>query len=401
VTTFRYAALDGEGKRHSGVLEADHPRAVRAQLQEKGWVAESVVPESSGKNGRRLLAARVSQGDLAMFSRQFATLLAAGLSIERALSALLEQAEQTPLRAVLSDVRADVIGGHSLANALERQGRVFPRYYSAVVRAGEESGALDGILDSMADYLERSQALRHKVGVALVYPAIVTLVAVLVVGVLLTYVVPQVVSVFQHSRQALPWLTQAMIWVSDLVRAGWWVGVLVLVGGGWLAARMLALEPVRLRWHHFLLRLPVIGRLRSALASARFAHNLAVLAGSGVPVVTALGYAAAAQDDRVFRTAAEQAAGRVKEGMGISRALRETGVFPPMLLHLVASGETSGELPRVLGQAARQQELMVESRLSTLTALLEPLLILVMGGVVLVIVLATLEPIIEMNRLIK
>lgn len=401
MTAYRYVALDGAGKRQEGVYEADQPRAVRAWLRDKGWYAESVSSEVEARSRRGLFRKRVPMGELALFSRQFATLLSAGLTIERALAALVEQAEQGPLQPVLNEVRSDVVAGHPLAAAFERQGRDFPRYFAAVVRAGEESGALPQVMERIADYMERAQALRQKVGLALVYPAIVTVVACLVVGVLLTYVVPQVVSVFQHTKQGLPMLTQAMIGLSDVLRATWWLILLCLVAGIWAARRMLALDPVRLRWHAFLLRLPVIGRLRSGIASARFAQTLSVLTGSGVPVVSALGYAAAAQDDFVFRQATERAAGSVREGMGISKALRAEAVFPPMILHLVASGEASGELPRVLEQASRQQELVVEARLSTLTALLEPLLILVMGGVVLVIVLATLEPIIEMNRLIK
>ena len=220
------------------------------------------------------------------------------------------------------------------------------------------------------------------------------------VGVLLAYVVPQMVSVFEHSNQALPWLTRAMIALSDLVRATWWIMLGLVVAAAFIARRLLALAPVRLSWHRFLLGLPVIGRLRNGVATARFANTLAVLVGSGVPAVKALGHAADALDDLVFRDAVTGASARVREGMGISRALREAKVFPPLVLHLIASGEASGELSRVLEQAAAQQELTVESRLATFTALLEPLLILVMGGVVMLIVLATLEPIIEMNRLL-
>jgi general secretion pathway protein F len=402
VTAFRYVALDAEGRRHEGVHEAEQARAVRAWLREKGWIAESVDETAQAGGARRgLWRKRVPASELALFARQFAVLLNAGLTIERGLAALVEQAEGSPLRAVLQEVRADVVAGHGLASAFERRGRDFPRHFAAVVRAGEESGALAPVMERMADGLERAHALRQKIGLAMVYPAIVTVVACLVVGVLLTYVVPQVVSVFEHTKQGLPWLTRAMLGVSSFLRATWWFWLLAFVAGFWGARALLAMEPLRLRWHAFLLRLPVVGRLRAGIATARFAQTLAVLTGSGVPVVSAFGHAAAAQDDRVFRQAAERAAAGVREGMGISKAMRAEGVFPPMLLHLVASGEASGELPRVLEQAARQQEMLVESRLATLTALLEPLLILAMGGIVLVIVLATLEPIIEMNRLIK
>jgi general secretion pathway protein F len=399
MTAWRYVAVDNQGARHRGELEADHPRAVRAQLREQGLLAEAVTPRDapaqSGAGGRR-----VPTLALALFSRQFATLLVAGLSIERALAALVEQQDEDRVRDVLSSVHQDVLAGHGLGQTLTLHTRAFPRYYGAIVQAGEEAGALPQVMERLASYLERGQALRQKVGVALIYPAIVTVVACLIVGVLLTYVVPQVVAVFEQSRQTLPWLTRAMIVVSDLARATWWIGLILLVVGAFVARYLLTIEAVRLRWHHFLLRLPVMGRLRTGLASARFANTLAVLVGSGVPIVNALGYAGAALDDEVFRRATAEAAMRVREGQSISRALKQSGVFPGMLLHLVASGEASGELAHVLEHAARQQELAVETRLSALTALLEPLLILIMGGIVLVIVLAIMQPIIDMNRLV-
>jgi general secretion pathway protein F len=401
MTAYRYSAVDAGGAQRKGVIEADNPRAARNRLREQNLHPIDLAAEGRSNGQRGFLRRAIPAGELALFSRQFATLLHAGLTIDGALAALLDDAEEGSLRAALHEARQDVLGGHALAAALERQERVFPRYYAAIVRAGEESGALPGVMERLADYLERGHALRHKVGLALVYPAIVTLVASLVVGVLLTYVVPQLVSVFEHSKQALPWLTRAMIGLSDLLRATWWLILGLLIGLAVVARNLLKLEPVRLSWHRFLLGVPLIGKLRNGVATARFANTLAVLVGSGVPAVKALNHAAAALDDLVFRDAVSAASARVREGMAISRALREAAVFPPLVLHLIASGEASGELARVLEQAARQQELTVESRLSAFTALLEPLLILAMGGVVLLIVLATLEPIIEMNRLLK
>lgn len=400
MTAYRYVALDGGGRRRRGEVEADSLRAARARLRDMGLLAEEIGTRDTGAGAAGLLPIRIPAVELALFSRQFATLLNAGLTVERAVAALADQPEQARMRRVLGQVREDVLAGHNLAGALERQPRAFPRYYAAIVRAGEEAGALAVVMERLAAYLERGQALRHKVGMALIYPAIVTGVAMLVVGVLLTYVVPQVVAVFEHSRQSLPWLTRAMIAVSDLFRATWWAALILAGVAAFAGHQALKVESVRLGWHRFLLGLPVIGRLRSGVATARFANTLAVLVGSGVPVVTALNHAGAALDDAVFRQGVEAAAERVREGMAISRALREAGAFPALLLHLVASGEASGELPKVLEQAARQQEMTVEARLATFTALLEPLLILAMGGVVLVIVLATLEPIIEMNRLL-
>jgi general secretion pathway protein F len=400
MTAWRYVAVDARGARHRGELEADHPRMVRARLRERGLLAEEITPRDATSvsvvtGGRRLPTLA-----LALFSRQFATLLNAGLTIERALAALVEQQEADRMRAVLASVHQDVLAGHGLGQTLYRHGRAFPHYYAAIVQAGEESGALPQVMERLAAYMERGQALRQKVSMAMIYPIIVMVVACLVVGVLLTYVVPQVVSVFQQSHQSLPFLTRALILVSDVVRQTWWIGLILVLAGAFLVRHLLAIKAARLGWHGFLLRLPIVGRLRNGLASARFANTLAVLVGSGVPVVNALGHAGAALDDEVFRKATTEAAASVREGQSISRALKQAGVFPGMLLHLVASGEASGELSRVLEQAAVQQELMVETRLSALTALLEPLLILIMGGVVMVIVLGTMEPLIEMNRLV-
>ncbi|MFA5081801.1 MAG: type II secretion system inner membrane protein GspF [Hydrogenophilaceae bacterium] len=401
MTAYRYIAADAGGGQRNGVIEADSPRAARSRLREQNLLPIEIAAEKRATGQRELWRQAIPVGELALFSRQFATLLHAGLTIDGALSALLDDTEQSTLRAALQEVRQDVLAGHNLAAALEHQNRAFPRYYAAIIRAGEEAGALAAVMERLAAYLERGNALRHKVTLAMVYPAIVTVVACLVVGVLLTYVVPQLVSVFEHSNQALPWLTRIMIGLSDLVRATWWIVLALLLGAGFTARQMLKLAPVRLAWHRFLLGLPVIGRLRNGVATARFANTLAVLVGSGVPAVKALNHAADALDDMVFRAAVAEAAARVREGMGISRALREARVFPPLVLHLIASGEVSGELARVLEQAARQQEMTVEARLATFTALLEPLLILAMGGMVLLIVLATMEPIIEMNRLLK
>ncbi len=393
--------MDADGRRQTGKIEADDPPAVRARLREMGLLPEVVEPRGLRAASLDFRGSRISAGELAMFSRQFSTMLVAGLTIEKTVAVLAEQPEQEQMRDVLNSVREDVVAGHNLASAMERQPRAFPRYFCAIVRAGEESGALPVVMVRLAEYLERGQALRHKVGMALVYPSIVTAVAFLVVGVLLTYVVPQIVTVFEHSRQSLPWLTQVVIVLSDLLRATWWAVLIVVVAAALVARHMLRLEPVRQRWHSFLLGLPLVGRLRSGMATARFANTLAVLVGSGVPVLKALGYAGASLDDLVFRQGVNAAIASVREGVGISRALQEAGPFPSLLLHLVASGEASGELPVVLEQAARQQEQIVEARLSTLTALLEPLMILTMGVVVLIIVMATLEPIIEMNRLLR
>lgn len=401
MTAWTYVAVDAAGRRQVGEVEADHLREARSRLREMGLLPETVAQrEERSVQPGGFYRRRVGATDLALFAQQFATLLIAGLTIEKALAALSEQPDQEAMQRVLWALREDVVAGHDLATAMGRQPSVFPPFFAAIVRAGAEAGALPQVMERLASYLERMQALRQRVGMALVYPAIVTVVAVLVVGILLTYVVPQVVGVFEHARQQLPWLTRALIGVSDALRAVGWVLPVVAVGVAIAVHRLLAREAWRHRWHALLLRLPLVGRFRTAVSSARLANTLGVLLASGVPVVTALAHVSRALDDRVFRAAVEQASTRVQEGLSLSRALRESGVFPSILVHLVASGEASGELPHVLGQAARQQEQIVETRLSALVTLLEPLLILSMGLVVLLIVLGTLEPIIDMNRLL-
>lgn len=400
MTTFRYVALEVSGAQRRGRLDADSARAARGLLREQHLTPIEVHAETPAAARTFTWRRHLPGAELALFTRQFSTLVAAGLTIEGALSGLLEETPDGVLRQNLVAIREHVLGGHSLGQAIESS-RSFPTYYAAIIRAAEETGALPQVMLRLADYLERGHTLRHKVGLALVYPAIVTVIASLVIGILLTYVVPQIVSVFEHTQQNLPVLTQIMIFLSAFMRKTWWLWLAGGIFAGIAGQRMLRVPSVRLAWHRFLLDLPIIGRLRSGVATARFTNTLAVLIGSGVPVVKAMQHTAAAQEDRVFQTALEQAASRIREGMSLSRALKETTVIPPLVVHLIASGEASGELVRVLEQAARQQEIATEARLSTLTALLEPLLILLMGGVVLLIVLATLEPIIEMNRLMR
>jgi len=343
----------------------------------------------------------LSGAQLSLVTRQFATLLAAGLPVEQTLNALIEQADTDYQRQVLAGVRGEVLAGHTLARSLQKFPRVFPELYVTLVAAGEQSGRLGDVMERLADYTESHQALRQKVGLAFIYPAIVTLVAGTVVLGLLTYVVPQVVNVFQNTNQTLPWLTLALIGVSDFLRASWWLWLAVIAVAVWLARRALRLPGPRLRFHRWLLRLPLAGAMVRGVNSAQLASTLGILVGSGVPLLAALQAGAGVVNNLPMRHAVEAAARQVREGGSLSRALAVAKLFPPMLIHMIASGEASGRLVHMLERAAEQQGREMENRVMGLTSLLEPLLIVVMGVVVLVIVLAILLPIFEMNQLVR
>jgi general secretion pathway protein F len=406
MAAFRYEALNDAGQVSHGVIEADALRQARARVRELGLMVVSVHAVSqesldTGEGQRWRWRSGISSSQLSMLTRQLATLLDAGLTLEQAFSALIEQSENETVRQVLAGVRAELLAGHTLAQALGRYEGVFPDIYRALVKAGEASGELSHVMLRLADYTESRQAMRQKVGLAFVYPAIVTLVALLVVTGLLVYVVPQVVNVFQQSHQSLPLLTRLLIGLSSALQAAWFYLLAALLGAGFAVHVLLRREEIRYRWHSRLLRLPVIGRLVRGINTARMASTLAILAGSGVPLLVSLQAAAGVVGNLPMKRALEDASRKVREGVGLSRALAVSGLFPPILIHLIASGEASGKLDVMLDRAATQQDQEIGNYTSVLTSLLEPVLILVMGGVVLTIVLAILMPIIEMNQMVR
>lgn len=338
---------------------------------------------------------------MSLLTRQMATLLASGLTIEQTLTALMEAAEAPMTREILGGVKAEVSGGLSLAGALAAYEQSFPEFYRALVHGGEESGALPTVLEHLADYLDARQALKQKTGLALLYPVLVTVVAVLIVTGLLVYVVPQIVQVFQQSHQTLPLLTRMLIGLSDFLRAAL-PYLLVALLAGWAGARALLRRAApRRRWHTWLLRLPGLGPLIRAVNTSCFAGTLAILLKGGVPLLGALNSGARALGNEAMREAVEGAIGQVREGTSLARALAATQVFPPLLVHLVASGEASGKLEQMLERAAQLETQTLERRLAVFLTLLEPVIILLMGGIVLLIVLAILLPIIEINQLVR
>jgi len=401
VEAFQYQALDAGGRTVSGVVQADTARQARVQLRAQGLLPSAVGQVHARERAGRAWVRGLSAGELSLVTRQMATLLESGLTMEQSLDALIEEAAEPATREVLTGVKTEVTSGSSLAAALGAYGKSFPDFYCALVHGGEESGALPTVLQHLADYLDARQALRQKTTLALLYPVLVTGVAVSIVTGLLIYVVPQVVQVFQQSRQSLPLLTRGLIALSDFLRAAW--PYILLVVAGTAAATRFALRraAARRRWHGLLLRLPWLGPLVRGVNTSRFASTLAILVGGGVPLLGALDSGARVMTNMVMTEAVERAIARLREGASLSRALGETRAFPPLLVHLVASGEASGKLEQMLERAARLESQALERRLAVFLTLLEPVMILLMGGIVLMIVLAILLPIIEINQLVR
>lgn len=400
---FAYQALDASGKTQRGVLQGDTARAVRGSLRERGLNPLSVEEVREGAARRRgaFSPHGLSAVQLALLTRQLSTLIGAGLPIDEALAALSEQAENERQRGLTMSLRARVMEGASLAQALGDFPESFPEIFRATVAAGEQSGRLESVLDRLADYAEARDALKQKMLAALAYPLLLSLVAIAVVTGLLTWVVPQIVGVFQNLHQTLPLATRVLIAVSAFLRSWGWA-ILVLLVVAVVAARVaLRSQAMRHRWHGWLLRLPLVGRLTRAANTARATRTLALLAGSAVPLLDALGIAAQVVPNLPMREALKRAAFKVREGSAFSRALGESGLFPPVALRLIASGERSGELPRMLEEAAQQQQRELDRWLTALTAVLGPAVILAVGAMVLFIVLAILLPIFNLNQMVK
>lgn len=403
---YEYKALTTKGTEQRGVMEGDTPRMVRQMLREQGLTPVSVTEtkqaaRSRGEFSLRFLQPSVSTKDLSLLTRQLSTLSRSGSPLEEGLATVARQTAKNHVKGVILDVRSKVLEGHSLAAALQEHPRVFPDLYRATVAAGEQSGHLDLILDRLADYTESRQEMNQKVGMALTYPIILSIVAVIIVAVLLTYVVPQVVQVFDNIGRELPLLTRLLISLSNLTKE-YGIFLLILIGAGAYGfTRLLRRPAFRFRFDETLLKLPIIGTLSQGLNTARFARTLSILAASGVPILEALRIAAQVIRNVPMSQAVATATSRVREGSSISKALENSGLFPPMTVHLIASGESSGKLEEMLERAAHYQERETTATITTIVGLFEHVMILVMGVVVLLIVLAILLPIFDLNQLVQ
>lgn len=404
MAAFRFEAVDALGKVTRGVVEADTMRLARSRLRDMQLTPLKLdtLQENkiSGVDSRRVSRGSVTSYELGLLTRQFSTLLNAGLNIEQSLAAIAEQMEKPVIREILIGVRSGVVAGSALSVSMSAYPQTFPDIYCALIHAGEESGELAKVLERLANYTESRHAIKQKVISAFIYPVLVTLTAVLVVGTLLIYVVPQVVGVFQQSKQALPLLTQIMIFISDFLRHTWLYLLVFIVVSLYLFNESLKNDLARYRWHEALLKIPIFGKLLRSLNTARLASTLSILVGSGVPLITSLQVATRIVTLMPMRAAIKDATDSVRDGGTLSRALRESGQFPPILIHLIANAEATGQLGKMLESAAVQQENEVNNKLIILTSILEPLLIIAMGGMVLMIVLAIMLPIIEINQLV-
>lgn len=405
---YSYKALNEEGKTVKGILEGDSERHIRSQLRAKklkplevvgaGGEAQAATGEGLSVLSRRR-AGRLNTRDLSLITRQLASLVKSGLPLDEALHATAKQSQKNNVKRVVLQVRTKVLEGFSLAQALGDNPVAFNDMYRALVRAGEGSGYLSPVLERLADYTQTSQQLQQRIKMAMIYPIVMLIVSVAVISALMVLVVPKLVRIFEQGQRELPALTEGLIATSDfLVNYGLYLFAALI--GIYFVIKRLMRDPKRLRaWHVVQLKLPVIGELVKQINSARFAATLSLLSASGVPLLQALNISGQVMTNKVLQEACDQVASAVREGMSLSRALENTGHFPPLLVQLVASGETNGTLPQQLENAAKDQERELEMMLGVAMGLLEPATIIFMGGAVCIIVLAILTPIFEMTKL--
>ncbi len=410
MAAFEYVAMDARGKNVKGVLEGDNARQIRQQLRDKALTPMEVnEANSSGtksKNGKAIPAkakvgGKLSATDLTLLTRQLATLVKSGMPIEKALNSVSQQTDKQKIKTLLLAIRAKVLEGHSLADAFGQFPHVFPEIYRSTIASGEASGHLDTVLMRLADYAELRHEMSKKLMESLMYPVIVVCMSFAILTLLLAFVVPKVVSIFESNDAQLPVLTQAIIFASDVVQNYWWLFLIIAVAAvfGWQV--LMAKESRRYAYHQILLTLPLLGKMIQARNASAFARTLGILVGSSVSVLEAMRIASDVLTSLPMKQAVLDAANQVKEGVGISKSLEATGYFPGMMLHLIHSGEASGSLDEMLISAADYQEMEVQAKTSALLAASQPLVIVFLGGLVMLIMMGILMPIFDMNNLIQ
>ncbi len=419
MAVYEYKGLDAKGKKTQGLVDADSPKTARQKLRKEGTFVTDIVEGKSGgtvRSSGKPKAAKtggignieidvgkyfqiISVGDVANATRQLSALIGAGIPLVESLGALSEQVEKENFRIILREIKTKVNEGSSLANALGDYPKVFTSLFVNMVRAGEQAGALESVLERLADYTEAQVELRGKVGAALTYPAVMLLVAMGVIGFLLSYVVPKITKVFKDMGSELPTITKIVLWVSEVLQNYWWLLLILMAIFVWGFRRWYRTENGRLRVDTWALNVPIFGRMFRLVSIARFASTLATLMTSGVPLLSALGIVKKVLSNVVLADAVAVAQEAVREGAAVHQPLKKSGEFPPMVVHMIAVGERTGELAAMLERVAKTYESQVNRRVETLTALLEPLMILFMGGIVFVIALAVLLPMMQMNQI--
>lgn len=403
MAAFEYVALDVSGRQRKGVLEGDSGRQVRQSLRDQGLTPLAVEATNKVVKGR---AAKIqfrrtmSPLELAMFTRQLATLISAGLPVEEALAAVAQQTENRRASSMVMSVRSRVLEGYSLAAAFADYPTTFEAMYRSTVAAGEQSGYLSAVLENLADYTEQRFESKRNVEMALFYPFLLLGLALVIVGALMTFVVPDIVAIIDTTGGELPFITVALIAVSDFFRNYFWLVILVVVGIVFATRWALAQPETRLRWDRRKLRLPLIGRISRGGNAARYANTLSILTSAGVPLVEAMNIASEVVTNHWMKRGLNESVLRVSEGASLRAALESSGNFPPMFLHMIASGESSGELDTMLKKVSEYQQQELERLVTTMVRLFEPMMLLVMAGLVLIIVLAILLPILSMNQLV-
>lgn len=405
MAAFAYKAMNQSGRNKNGVLEGDNARQIRQQLREKGLIpleVEQVAEKDRRDNsGFSLFKPRISASDLALLTRQMATLVEASLPIEEALLAVAEQCEKPRQKNMMMAVRSKVVEGHGLAESMAEFPHVFDQLYRAMVAAGEKSGHLDTVLNRLADYTEKRQQTRSQITQALIYPSLMLFFAMGIVLLLLTVVVPKIVAQFDHMGQDLPTITKIMISISTWLQDYGVLMALIIAVVVIITQRVLQQPAMKLRYHRFILGLPLIGKVSKGLNTARFARTLSILTASAVPLLESMRISAEVLENLHIKQAVADAAINVKEGSSLRASLDNTRMFPPMMMHMIASGEKSGELQQMLGRAADNQDRQFEALVGVSLKVFEPVLIVSMAGVVLFIVMAILQPILALNNMVN
>ncbi len=402
MAAFEYAALDGNGKQSKGVLEADSARHLRQILRDQGLTPLEVTPATErDTSGFSFTFNRSMSGlDRVLFTRQLATLVGSSLPIEEALAAVAQQTEKQFVSALIMGIRSKVLEGHSLASSLREYSNSFTNLYCSSIAAGEQSGHLDRVLENLADYQEKQFESTRNVEMALFYPVALLILAFVIVGALMVYVVPDLITVIEGTGSELPWFTVLLIGMTNGLRDYWWA-LLLGISGIVMAIRWALRQPnLRLKFDKQKFSIPMVRRISRSANAARYANTLSILTGAGVPLVEAMSIASEVVSNTWLKRGLQQATQTVSEGMSLKVSLEQVGQFPPMLLHMVGSGEQSGELDQMLGRVADFQQAEVERIVSTMVKLFEPIMLLIMGAVVLFIVMAILLPILSINTLV-